>query len=248
MAEEKLLDHIISRLEPQLLDYVEVRYSQTTSSLPQLIDKYEERFKNRMTRVRVMISETQLVARIINSQTGIGRRTGGIPELTTDIMTLADRSDRRRSDQSDHRFNNHGGRQGGSRNGAFMGQNGQNRYLNFQATDKPGLTHVLYHEIDTGDQGPVVSRPYRYDRVKQGIIDYHIEKMLEGSIRSIQSPYASPVVITCKNNGLPPNSPGGLGSRKVRVSDRGLPCHEFENSTTKDPPCRAAVHVKSVES
>ncbi|GFT01835.1 hypothetical protein TNCV_4206121 [Trichonephila clavipes] len=31
-------------------------------------------------------------------------------------------------------------------------------------------------------------------------------------------------------------------------SDRGLPCHEFEPSTIKDPPCRAAMHVKSVES
>ncbi|GFU18458.1 hypothetical protein TNCV_3787601 [Trichonephila clavipes] len=31
------------------------------------------------------------------------------------------------------------------------------------------------------------------------------------------------------------------------VSDRGLPGHEFEPSTTKDPPCRAAMHVKSVE-
>ncbi|GFU93454.1 retrovirus-related Pol polyprotein from transposon 297 [Trichonephila clavipes] len=75
-------------------------------------------------------------------------------------------------------------------------------------SDQPGLTHVLYHEIDTGDKGPVVSRPYRYDRVKQGIIDYHIEKMLrEGTIRPIQSPYASPVVLTRKNNGLPPDSP-----------------------------------------
>ncbi|GFT02628.1 hypothetical protein TNCV_1488201 [Trichonephila clavipes] len=45
-------------------------------------------------------------------------------------------------------------------------------------SDQPGLTHVLYHEMDTGDQGPGVSRPYRYDMVKQGIIDYHIEKML----------------------------------------------------------------------
>ncbi|GFV14878.1 retrovirus-related Pol polyprotein from transposon 297 [Trichonephila clavipes] len=44
---------------------------------------------------------------------------------------------------------------------------------------KPGLTLVLYHEIDTGDKGPVVSRPYRYDSVKEGIIDYHIEKMLQ---------------------------------------------------------------------
>ncbi|GFV49911.1 uncharacterized protein TNCV_1391931 [Trichonephila clavipes] len=42
-------------------------------------------------------------------------------------------------------------------------------------SDQPGLTHVLYHEIYTGDQAPVVSRPYRLDRVKQGIIDYFIE-------------------------------------------------------------------------
>ncbi|GFX79173.1 retrovirus-related Pol polyprotein from transposon 17.6 [Trichonephila clavipes] len=64
------------------------------------------------------------------------------------------------------------------------------------------------HEIDTGDKRPVVSRPYRYDRVKQGIVDYHIEKMLqEGKIRPIQSPYASPVVLTRKNNVLPPDSP-----------------------------------------
>ncbi|GFV97252.1 retrovirus-related Pol polyprotein from transposon opus [Trichonephila clavipes] len=53
-----------------------------------------------------------------------------------------------------------------------------------------------------------MSRSYPYDRVKQGIIDYHIEKMLqEGAIRPIQSPYASPVVLTRKNNGLPPYSP-----------------------------------------
>ncbi|GFT20902.1 uncharacterized protein TNCV_3130601 [Trichonephila clavipes] len=50
-------------------------------------------------------------------------------------------------------------------------------------SDKPGLTHVLYHEIDTIDNPPIVSRPYRYDKVKQEILDYHIDKMLkEGTI------------------------------------------------------------------
>ncbi|GFS70723.1 uncharacterized protein TNCV_498101 [Trichonephila clavipes] len=66
-------------------------------------------------------------------------------------------------------------------------------------SDQPGLTHVVYHEIDTGDKGPVMSRPYKYDRVKQGIIDYHIDKMLrDGTICPINSPYASPVVLTRK--------------------------------------------------
>ncbi|GFW67319.1 hypothetical protein TNCV_2595521 [Trichonephila clavipes] len=46
-------------------------------------------------------------------------------------------------------------------------------------SDKPGLTYVLYHEIDTGDKPSVVSRPYRYDRVKQKIVDYHVNKMPE---------------------------------------------------------------------
>ncbi|GFW54437.1 uncharacterized protein TNCV_1608011 [Trichonephila clavipes] len=38
---------------------------------------------------------------------------------------------RRRGVQSDHRFLNQGGRQGGSRNTTFKGQNDRNRYLNF---------------------------------------------------------------------------------------------------------------------
>ncbi|GFV74889.1 retrovirus-related Pol polyprotein from transposon 297 [Trichonephila clavipes] len=63
-------------------------------------------------------------------------------------------------------------------------------------------------ETDTGDNPPVVSRPYRYDRVKQEILDYHVDKMLkEETIIPIQSPYASPVVLCRKNNGLLPDNP-----------------------------------------
>ncbi|GFS58254.1 uncharacterized protein TNCV_4916491 [Trichonephila clavipes] len=50
MTQEKWIDHIISRLEPQILDYVGVRNPQTTSNLLQIIDKYEERFLNRKIR------------------------------------------------------------------------------------------------------------------------------------------------------------------------------------------------------
>ncbi|GFX24068.1 retrovirus-related Pol polyprotein from transposon 297 [Trichonephila clavipes] len=86
----------------------------------------------------------------------------------------------------------------------------QDLFNSFQGlfSDKAGLTHVLYHKIDTGDNPPVVSRPYRYDRVKQEILDYHVDKMLkEGNIIPIQSPYASPVVLCRKNNGLLPDNP-----------------------------------------
>ncbi|GFV11114.1 hypothetical protein TNCV_2718581 [Trichonephila clavipes] len=49
-----------------------------------------------------------------------------------------------------------------------------------------------------------------YDRVKQGILDYHVEKMLkECNIIPIQFPYASPVVLYRKNNGLTPDNSEG---------------------------------------
>ncbi|GFS56620.1 transposable element Tcb2 transposase [Trichonephila clavipes] len=38
------------------------------------------------------------------------------------------------------------------------------------------------------------------------------------------------------------------GIRVIMASDHGWPCHEFKLSTTKDPPCRGALHVKSGES
>ncbi|PRD23067.1 UNVERIFIED_CONTAM: hypothetical protein NCL1_47412 [Trichonephila clavipes] len=77
--------------------------------------------------------------------------------------------DSRNRFQRDDRIFNDGGYQ--FRNG---GQNedfsrGDRRNIgsseNF-SRDKPGLTHVWYHEIDTGDKPPVVFRPYCYDRVK----------------------------------------------------------------------------------
>ncbi|GFW07551.1 uncharacterized protein TNCV_3916841 [Trichonephila clavipes] len=215
MEEEKLSDHVISRLEPQLLDYVEVRHPQTTSNLLQIIDKYQERFLNR--RIRGLSQEFRDAGHSASSpfpnrnrqenwrDTRINNRYSDISRPQREFNIFEGQGvgnncrfdSRRRSGQSDHRYNNQGGRQGGSRNGAFRGQN-----------DQPGLIHILYHKINTGDQGPVVSRPYRYDSVKQGIIDYHIEKILqEGTIRPIQSPYASLAVLTRKNNGLPPDSP-----------------------------------------
>ncbi|GFY11536.1 hypothetical protein TNCV_4230051 [Trichonephila clavipes] len=63
-------------------------------------------------------------------------------------------------------------------------------------SDKLGLTHVLYHEIDTGDKPPVVSRPYRCDRVKQTFLDYHVEKMLkEGNNTDSVSVYVAGCVV-----------------------------------------------------
>ncbi|GFX40180.1 retrovirus-related Pol polyprotein from transposon 17.6 [Trichonephila clavipes] len=208
MTEEKLIDRYICKLEPQILDYVEVRHPQTTFNLLQIINKYEEMFLNR--KIRGSSWEFRDTNPSENNRfpnrnwQGNWRETRGNNRYSDNSRPRREfnrfegqgvannrRFDgRRRGCQSDNRFHN----QGGSRNSSFR--------------DQPGLNHVLYHETDTGDKGPVVSRPYLYDRVKQGIINYHIEKMLqEGKIRPIQSPYASPVVLTRKNNGVPLDSP-----------------------------------------
>ncbi|GFX08623.1 uncharacterized protein TNCV_4171221 [Trichonephila clavipes] len=131
MTAEKLIDHIISRLEPQILDYVEVRHPQTTSNLLQIIDNYEERFLNRK------ISGSSWEFRDTNPSENNrfpSRKIGGKRGVTTDTRTMADHGEssidlrfkvlRITGDsmvdasggQSDHRFHNPGGRQGGSRN------------------------------------------------------------------------------------------------------------------------------------
>ncbi|GFY22086.1 uncharacterized protein TNCV_3297301 [Trichonephila clavipes] len=94
------------------------------------------------------------------------------------------RDDRRFNDR-EYQFRNGGKKDDFSRGDRINRDSNENF-----SRDKSGLTHVLYHETDTEDKPPVVSRPYRYDRVKQTILDYHVEKMLkEGVIIPIQSPY-----------------------------------------------------------
>ncbi|GFT85403.1 hypothetical protein NPIL_70561 [Nephila pilipes] len=47
MTEENLLIHIIMRLSPLVMDYVEVRNPTTKAELLQLVEKYEERHRER---------------------------------------------------------------------------------------------------------------------------------------------------------------------------------------------------------
>ncbi|GFU53955.1 uncharacterized protein TNCV_3562261 [Trichonephila clavipes] len=148
MTEEKLIDHIISRLEIQMLDYVDVRNPQTTSNLLQVIDKYEERFLNR--KIRGSSWESRDIQPNENNRFPNRNRQENWSE-TRGNNRYADNSrprrefnrfesqgvvdirfdGRRRGGQSDHRFHNQGGRQGGSRNSTFRGQNDKNRYLKF---------------------------------------------------------------------------------------------------------------------
>ncbi|GFV67444.1 retrovirus-related Pol polyprotein from transposon opus [Trichonephila clavipes] len=207
MSEEKLIDHVVSLLEPQILDYVEVRHPRNTANLLQIVDKYEERFMHRQIR------GSSEGFRSSGPNEGNRFNTRHRQENWRENGNNERYANNSRPQRELNRFENQGfannrrfegRRQGGQSEQRFHNQGGRQRLF----SDQPGLTHVLYHEIDTGDKGPVVSRPYRYDRVKQGIIDYHIDKLLrDGTICPINSPYASPVVLTRKKNDLPPDSP-----------------------------------------
>ncbi|GFY01112.1 uncharacterized protein TNCV_5075791 [Trichonephila clavipes] len=49
MLEESLVEHIIARLEPQLMEYLEIRNPTSRSQLLKMITKYEDRYLSRET-------------------------------------------------------------------------------------------------------------------------------------------------------------------------------------------------------
>ncbi|GFW58881.1 uncharacterized protein TNCV_4047191 [Trichonephila clavipes] len=132
-----------------ILDYEEVRHPQTTSNLLQIIYKYEERFLNRKIRGSsrefgdTNQSENNRFPNMNRQENWREKRGNNRYSDNSRPLREFNRSegqgvadnrrfdDRRRGGQSDHIFHNQGGRQGGSRNGAFRGRNDQNRYLNF---------------------------------------------------------------------------------------------------------------------
>ncbi|GFW58930.1 uncharacterized protein TNCV_4735841 [Trichonephila clavipes] len=85
MSEEKLIDHVISRLEPQILDYVEVRHPRNTANLLQIVDKYEERFMHRQIRGSV-----QALMKAIVLIPSIDKKIGGNTEIMRDTPIIAD--------------------------------------------------------------------------------------------------------------------------------------------------------------
>ncbi|GFX19986.1 uncharacterized protein TNCV_1435461 [Trichonephila clavipes] len=220
LSEEALVDHIFVRLEPQVQAYVKVQNSQNMVQLLEVLSKFEERYscktmqgsgnsdnverrgwnERRISNVDVSRRNwrnSEVLLRPSNDRNDIGVITrmvvkeisgwtagidfrGMIEDLTIEDTNLEMRLKMTILVEGT---------------------------AEIEVRINRGL-HVLHHEIDTGDKPPVVSHPYRYDRVKQAILDYHVEKiLLEGIIIPIQSPYASPVVLCRKNNGLTPDNP-----------------------------------------
>ncbi|GFX74452.1 uncharacterized protein TNCV_3213391 [Trichonephila clavipes] len=141
MSEEKLIDHVVSRLEPQILDYVEVRHPRNTTNLLQIVDKYEERFMHRQirgssegfrsssphennrfnTRHR---QENWRENRNNERYANNSRPQREFNRFENQGFTNNRRFEgRRQGGQSDQPFHSQGGRQSGSRNSSFRGQN-----------------------------------------------------------------------------------------------------------------------------
>ncbi|GFX43987.1 uncharacterized protein TNCV_4112661 [Trichonephila clavipes] len=123
MTEEKLIDPIISRLEPQIM-WRKIRGSSWKSRDIKRSEK--NRFPNRNRQ------EHWRKTRGNNRYADNSRPRREFNRFESQGLANNRRFDgRRRNGQSDHRFHNQGGRQGVSRNSAFRGQNDRNRYLNF---------------------------------------------------------------------------------------------------------------------
>lgn len=65
-----------------------------------------------------------------------------------------------------------------------------------------GRTSTVAHHIDTGTHAPLRQRPYRVSASERGVINEHVEDMLQRDvIRPSQSPWSSPVVLVTKKDG-----------------------------------------------
>ena len=74
----------------------------------------------------------------------------------------------------------------------------------FAETDMDlGCTHLVSMKIDTGNHSPIACKPYRAPLLKRDFIEKKVEEMLQaGLIQESDSPWAAPVVIVDKKDGL----------------------------------------------
>jgi len=67
---------------------------------------------------------------------------------------------------------------------------------------KLGRTNIVKHRINTGNNEPIKSQPYKTNQEKKRIIKEEIDKMIkDGVIKKSWSPWSSPVVIVEKKDG-----------------------------------------------
>ena len=65
-----------------------------------------------------------------------------------------------------------------------------------------GMTDVVYHTTDTGDQSPLRQAPRRIPFTLRKKVEEMIKDMLDKIIQPSNSPWASPVVLAAKKDGM----------------------------------------------
>ena len=67
---------------------------------------------------------------------------------------------------------------------------------------KVGYTHVVKHQINTGEAEPIKSHVFRKSLKEKEYVDEEITKMLEGGqIRPSKSPWGAPIILVRKKDG-----------------------------------------------
>ena len=64
-----------------------------------------------------------------------------------------------------------------------------------------GITDLVEHNIDTGDEKPIKQRQYRLPQTAQAEVEKQVSKMLEnGIIEESKSPWTSPIILVKKKS------------------------------------------------
>ena len=68
--------------------------------------------------------------------------------------------------------------------------------------DDPGLTHLLKHDVEVGDNSPIKQGPYRLNPYKNELVRKEVKYMLDHNLAlPSSSPWSSPVVLVKKEKG-----------------------------------------------
>ncbi|GFW41268.1 retrovirus-related Pol polyprotein from transposon 297 [Trichonephila clavipes] len=171
MSDKALVGHIFVRLEPQVQDYVEVRNPKNTIQMLEVLAKFEERYSFMSIRGTRNSDNVEVRGWNERRRSSVDNNRGNWRNSEVVRRPSIGRNDykgnyenshqgnqlfesRNRFQKDDRRFNDRGYKfRNGSQKDDFNRGNHRNR-----GSNKPELTLVLYHEIDTGDNPPVVSR------------------------------------------------------------------------------------------
>lgn len=117
------------------------------------------------------------------------------------------------------------------------------KYANL-SSKAPGLTHLIEHQIDTGDAKPIRQRQYALSPAIQRQLDKEIEQMLEMDvIEPSHSPWCSPLVMVNKKDGTYRMCFDGRKLNEVTVRD-SYPLPLVDSILSK---LRDAVYLSSLD-